>query len=140
MRKMSSGLSEAPTRKPTLLIVDDSPMWRELMTAQVRSLGYTTLAAGSATEAVGLLASGVVIVDLVLTDIVMPGTMDGYGLARWVRSVLPEVKIVTTSAYSEDRPEDAGSLEDQPALAKPFRLDDLRTRLATLVPPPEKNG
>ena len=73
------------------------------MTAELlRSAGYTVLEAGNAPEALSILRSSTV--DLVLTDIRMPGSPDGVQLASLVRKLWPQIKIVILSAYSPQWP------------------------------------
>jgi CheY-like chemotaxis protein len=77
----------APLNPGTILIVESEALVRVELTCQVRDLGLTVLAASDADEAIGLLEAHPEI-DIVLTDIVMPGSMDGLRLAHYVRPSL----------------------------------------------------
>jgi CheY-like chemotaxis protein len=108
-----------------ILIVEDDVLVRQYVVTQVQSLGYRTLAAGDASEALAILDAGEHI-DLLLTDVIMPGPINGRQLAIETLNRRPSLKVLFTSGYSEnalvrDRYLDAGvSL-----LAKPYRKGDL---------------
>ncbi|MBN8896800.1 MAG: response regulator [Rhodospirillales bacterium] len=117
---------------PTILMVEDEPVLLETIAECLRDWGYTVLEAPNATEAIAQLAT-VEHVDLIFSDIRMPGRMDGFALARWVRARHPEIRILLTTGYEgQSRPEDSG-LSDAPILRKPYELGVLRTRVADLV-------
>ena len=83
-----------------ILLVEDNDKVRKGTAKRLESLGYAVLGAKTGPEAITLLKSGDPIV-LVFSDIVMPGSMTGYDVAEWVRSMKPEVKVLLTSAYSD---------------------------------------
>jgi signal transduction histidine kinase len=83
-----------------ILVVEDNERVREATAGRLESLGYAVLQARTALEATKLLASGEPI-DLVFSDIVMPGTMTGYDVAEWIRTKKPGVKVILTSGYSD---------------------------------------
>jgi CheY-like chemotaxis protein len=108
-----------------ILVVEDDTMVRDYVTAQLKSLGYHTIAAENAAEALGLVHRGLTF-DLLFTDIVMPGSMDGSELARAVKGLRPTVKVLFTSGYSDKAIIGAGGL--QPGvllLQKPYRMGEL---------------
>lgn len=82
-----------------LLIVEDDEGLLRMLEDVVDSLGYRFVTAFSGAEALRLVDEGLEF-DLLLTDIVMPGNLDGYGLAREVRDRLPDVPIVYMSGYA----------------------------------------
>jgi len=83
-------------RKHTVLIVDDEPAIRGFLYDYLSECGFNPLAAESADEAIKLLEKGYAI-DLVFSDVRMPGTMDGYGLARWVMTNRPGLPVLLAS-------------------------------------------
>lgn len=88
---------DLPARSaPTVLLVDDEILIRLTTAEQLRADGMIVMEAVNAEEAIAVLDSGVR-VDLVLTDVRMPGTMDGLGLARLVRSRWPQLKVIVYS-------------------------------------------
>lgn len=82
--------------KPVVLIVEDSPMIRMSAVDLVLSAGYDALEAGDADEAIRILESRDDI-DLVFTDVQMPGTMDGIKLSHYIRDRWPPVKLIVAS-------------------------------------------
>jgi len=108
-----------------ILIVEDDIMVRRYVVAQIQSLGYRTFAAGNAGEALALIDQGEAI-DLLFTDVIMPGSINGWQLAIEALNRRPSLKMLFTSGYAEktlldDRRLDAGAL----LLAKPYRKADL---------------
>jgi CheY-like chemotaxis protein len=82
--------------KPVVLIVEDSPLIRMGAVDLVLSAGYLALEAGDADEAICILESRDDI-DLVFTDVQMPGTMDGIKLSHYIRDRWPPVKLIVAS-------------------------------------------
>ena len=80
-----------------VLVVEDDDRVREVTLKRVEALGYVAEEASSAAEARARLKAGGV--DIVLSDIVMPGDMDGVGLARWMAIHQPSVPIVLATAF-----------------------------------------
>jgi len=113
--------SDQPPR-PNVLIVDDSAEVAEVTSSLFEQLGYTTVYRDSAEEALSLLAEGAKF-DLVFSDIVMPGTIDGVGLTREIRSRYPKLPVVLTTGYSDAA---KAAPPDLRILRKPFNTDTLR--------------
>lgn len=118
---------KAILERKTILVVDDSDDVRELAENTLRSQGYRILAARSGEEAIALLER-YGDVDLLFTDIIMPGGMNGLQLAEKVRERQPDLPILLATGYMEDI---AGNEIDGPMtiLGKPFRLADLCERV-----------
>jgi len=115
--------SDTPhSQRPAVLIVDDSAEVAEVTSSLFEHLGYDTVYRESAEAALKLLADGIKI-DLVFSDIVMPGTIDGVGLASEIRSQYPNLPVVLTTGYSEA---ERAAPEDLRILRKPFDADALR--------------
>ncbi len=127
--KDSSEIDDAHAHRPAVLIVDDSAEVAEVTSSLFEDLGYRTIYRESAEEALKLLADGTKI-DLVFSDIVMPGTIDGVGLAGEIRSQYPHVPVVLTTGYS-DAAQAAPS--DLRILRKPFDTDALRGFLSEAI-------
>ena len=111
------------SQRPTVLVVDDSADVAEVTSSLFEHLGYDTVYQDSADAALKLLANGTK-VDLVFSDIVMPGTIDGVGLASEIRSRYPSLPVILTTGYS-DAAQAAPS--DLKILRKPFDTDALRS-------------
>jgi CheY-like chemotaxis protein len=116
-----------------VLIVEDDALVRKYIITQVRSLGYRTLAAGNASEALAIIDAGGKI-DLLFTDVMMPGSINGRQLALEALKRRPLLKILYTSGYSEDAMfPDSGFDADTLLLAKPYRKLDLAKMIRTAL-------
>jgi PAS domain S-box-containing protein len=104
----------------TILIVEDDAMLRSYVTTQLTGLGYKTLSAANAAEALAVSDSGAAF-DLLFTDITMPGRMNGRQLAVEMAKRRPGLKVLFTSGYSEHTSVDPHTL----LLAKPYRKAEL---------------
>jgi CheY-like chemotaxis protein len=92
---------------------------------QLESLGYATYSAENAAEALALIERGDH-VDLLFTDVVMPGSMNGRQLADQVVRLRPSIKVLYTSGYSENAIVHHGRLDpDVLLLPKPYRKSEL---------------
>ena len=114
----------------TVLVVEDDPRVRKLTVNRLGSLNYATLVAADAREALAILESGAEI-DLVFTDLVMPGGMSGYELAHHVAKKWPNLPVLLTSGYADElvrREPDA--IAHLKVLGKPYRLADLAQAIA----------
>ena len=109
-------------QRPTVLIVDDSAEVAEVTSSLFEHLGYATAYRDSADAALRLLEDGAKI-DLVFSDIVMPGPIDGVGLAREIRSRYPDLPVVLTTGYSDAAQAAPANLR---ILRKPFDTEALR--------------
>jgi PAS domain S-box-containing protein len=115
----------APGRGETVLVVEDNAALRRVVARQLGELGYRVLAAENA--AAGLRLMEQQSIDLLLTDVVMPGGINGRELARRARQRWPGIKVIFTSGFSEPRlNDDAGLLSAfTPLLGKPYRKEEL---------------
>jgi two-component system, cell cycle sensor histidine kinase and response regulator CckA len=107
-------------RKATILVVDDEIQLRQLLARKLRSEGYTVLEAGYGLEALQVARESAEPVDLVLSDIVMPG-MIGTELARHLAEEHPGIRVVLMSAHAVGSAAIAIEPEvNLPVLSKPF--------------------
>jgi PAS domain S-box-containing protein len=108
----------------TILVVEDDKLVRDYVLAQLHGLGYVTLEAANATEALAIVEAGKPF-DLLFTDVIMPG-LNGRQLAERVFRMKPELKVLFTSGYTEDAIIHHGRLDEGVLLlAKPYRKSDL---------------
>ena len=112
-------------------MVEDEPVLLETIGECLRDWGYHVIEAGNAQDGIGVLE--VREVDLVFSDIRMPGRINGFGLARWVREHHPALPILLTSGYEGENSEPTGSLHNGPILRKPYDLASLRRRVEHLL-------
>ena len=104
---------------PTILIVDDEDLVRFVLVDLFKETGFEVLDADSADAAFRVLAKPQSAIDLLLTDVRMPGATDGLSLALWTRECLPQTKIMIMSGYVS--PDDVGAAHAFDAfLRKPF--------------------
>jgi two-component system, response regulator PdtaR len=96
--------------RDAVLLVEDEVIVRMMMADKLRDAGYAVIEASNACEALEVLRHNSVDVRLILSDIRMPGAMDGISLAREVRSRYPAIKVVLTSGHlaAVDRAEHDG--------------------------------
>lgn len=115
---------------PTVLVVDDEPLLRMAATDALEEAGCRVFEAANADEAIQVMESGER-VDLLVTDIQMPGSMSGLGLTRTIRSRWPDVQVMVTSGAIRPRAHELPA--DVRFLSKPFpawKLADAAQRLA----------
>jgi CheY-like chemotaxis protein len=115
----------------TILIVEDETMVRLPIAEYLRDCGYHVLEAADASEAMAVVNSDQV--DVVFSDVRMPGGMDGFGLARWLQQNHPEVPVLLTSGWigtsvqAEDAPREVRLIE------KPYSQAQVARRIAGLL-------
>jgi len=108
-----------------ILVVEDDSLVRAYVVAQIQSLGYTTLSASDAQEALSVLRSSDP-VDLLFTDVIMPGSMNGRELSIEALKLRPTLKVLYTSGYTENAIGEDGRLDpDVLLLVKPYSRADL---------------
>jgi PAS domain S-box-containing protein len=109
----------------TVLIVEDDALVRNYVTTRLRNLGYQTMEAGNATEAIAIAESGARF-DLLFTDVIMSGAMNGRQLADEIAKRRPGIKVLFTSGYTENAIVHHGRLDPGVLLlAKPYRNAEL---------------
>jgi PAS domain S-box-containing protein len=113
----------------TILVVEDNPDVRRLVLRQLRDLGYEVIEAANGPQALQILDGGASI-DLLFTDVVMPGGMTGRQLAEAAKTRRPDLKTLFTSGYTEDSILRLGKLDPGVRLlSKPYRKHELATRI-----------
>jgi CheY-like chemotaxis protein len=109
----------------TILVVEDDDLVRTFVVGQIQSLGYVTLAAINADAALAVINSAQAI-DLLFTDMIMPGSMNGRQLSDAALRRRPALKVLFTSGYTENTVIHYGRLDAGVLLlAKPYRKSDL---------------
>jgi len=134
----------------TILVVEDDPLVRTYVNTQLQSLGYRTLSAANGIEALAIADSGAAF-DLLFTDVIMPGGLNGRQLAAQMMQRRSPLKVLFTSGYTENAIIHHGRLDSGVLLlAKPYRKFDLARMLrvaltsagifADVKPAPELHG
>ncbi|MGC2779694.1 MAG: CHASE3 domain-containing protein [Bradyrhizobium sp.] len=129
-----------PRGSETILVVEDDPLVRDFVLAQLQSLGYTTLSAAHGAEALTIIAQGRAF-DLLFTDVIMPGGVSGRQLADAVMAQRPAVRVLYTSGYTDNATIEHGRLAPETLLlTKPYRRAELaqmvRRALSPVSPAP----
>ena len=128
-------LSDAPRagRDETVLVVDDEPTVRMLVTEVLEDLGYTAIEAADGFAALKVLRSNARI-DLLVTDVGLPGGMNGRQVADVGRDVRPNLKVLFITGFAENAVLNHGHLEPgMHLLTKPFAMEALASRIKELI-------
>ncbi len=118
----------------TVLIVEDEFFVRFTTAEFLREEGYEVLEAENADDALVLLRSGAA-VDLLFTDVRMPGSMDGVALATLVRREWPQIHIILTSGYAPELLS-ARSIAEDRVIPKPYRQQAVAATIRSLFETP----
>ncbi len=134
-KERSRGQAEAAVARPLeggnelVLVVEDDALVRNYVIAQIRSLGYRTLSAANADEALRVIRDEPAI-DLLFSDVIMPGRLNGRQLVDEATRLRPSLKVLYTSGYTENAIVHQGRLDPGVLLlAKPYRKEDLARML-----------
>jgi len=117
----------------TILVAEDEVLIRYAICDYLRDCGYHVIEAGSGTEAISVLESNEIAVDLVFSDVQMPGSVDGFGLARWIREYRPAIRIILTSGVVKTAQLASELCEIGPIESKPYRFQSLVDRIRRLL-------
>jgi CheY-like chemotaxis protein len=118
-----------PGSKPLVLLVEDEPDVRRIIRMQLNDLGYPVVEANNGTEAARMLEN-VPDIGLLITDMVMPGGLDGRALAEFARRQRRDLRVVFVSGYAGDPGRRSELEDDVPLLAKPFTRDEIAAAIA----------
>lgn len=122
-----------PYGDATILIVEDDPFVRNYAITSLQNLGYQVVAAENGSEALEKLKEGI-IPDLLFTDIVMPGGVNGWSLAEQAVKICPTMKVLFTSGYPLETLESSGFLKpNTQILNKPYRKVELANRFHDIL-------
>ena len=132
---------ESARGSETVMVVEDEAALRSLVERILGGAGYTTLAFGTAIEALGALERGEYPIDLLLTDVMLSGALQGDDLARAVRAARPDLSILFMSGYPRNAVVHAGRLDEGVNfLEKPFTPEALVTTVRTVLDRPRGSG
>ena len=121
----------------TILVVDDEPQLVDAAVSMLSSLGYQTRKASDAAESLEILKQDPSI-DLVFSDVIMPGLLDGYQLAAEAQILRPGIKVLLTSGFTRKREEFLNGKGNAAELArnllhKPYSMDELATAIRQVL-------
>ncbi len=116
---------------PTVLIVEDEAAIRMAVQETLEDNGFRTVEAANAREALDTIEKMGRTIDLVFTDIRMPGEMDGVRLAQWVHEQMPRIPVIIASAYAQNADEAKAAGEE--VFVKPYRMEDVVARIRAAI-------
>ncbi|MFO1037743.1 MAG: response regulator [Geminicoccaceae bacterium] len=121
------------TRSPqTILVVEDEVLVRMVIADYLRGCGFHVIEAATADEAMTVLRSDEH-VDLVFTDVQMPGSMDGFGLARWIRAERSGIRVIITSGIERAADKASDLCKESPLLGKPYHPQKVAEQIRALL-------
>jgi signal transduction histidine kinase/ActR/RegA family two-component response regulator len=127
---MPHAVDDTPGNTAQVLVVEDDDEVAALTVEMINQLGYDTTRVASAEAALGALADRRS-VDIVFSDVMMPGRMNGVELAQEIRRRRPNLPVLLTSGYAEAARRKAGG-QTIKIIPKPYRIDELRDALAAV--------
>jgi len=116
----------------TVLVVEDDMMVRMPIAEYLRDCGYNVLEAGDAAEAIATVHASAAI-SVVFSDVRMPGAMDGFGLARWLRANHPDIAVILTSGYNGSRSLSLDVAQGVKLIEKPYSQAQVARRIKDLL-------
>ena len=120
-------------RTPTILVVEDEFLIRAMLADYLQDCGFKVLEGSNADEAVAIIENMDTQIDLVLTDIRMPGSMDGFGLVRWISANRPDINVIMASGEAKKADAAKELCENAPLFEKPYNLEAVVSKIrATL--------
>lgn len=124
-RDARGSVIESAIEGETVLVVEDNADVREVTVKRLDTLGYRVVTAENGPAALKILASPQK-VDLLFSDVMMPGGMSGFDLVRWVRANKPTIKTLLTSGFTGEVAKNGnGDLPDVEVLRKPYAIAEL---------------
>ncbi len=129
---MSPKTNEPAEIVSTVLVVDDEVLVRLAIAEYLRDCGYKVVEAADADEAMLVLKQPQVAVDVLFSDIDMPGSMDGFGLSQWTRSNRPDIEVILTGSVPRAVNAAANLCEDG-TLPKPYEPHHVHDRIRRLL-------
>lgn len=138
---MSSDDARAsPPAPQTVLVVDAEVLIRMAIADYLRDCGYRVVEAASAEEALTVLRQTELGIDAVLVDMDLPGSMDGFGLAQWVREHREGLSVILAGTPARAAERAAELCENGPDLARPYEPQVVVDRIRRLLAERDKPG
>ena len=124
--------TQATSVRETVLVVEDEVYVRMVISEYLRGCGYKVIEAADADEALAVLQNPEIPVDIVFSDIEMPGTMDGFALSRWIRANRPDLDVILAGSVARAVGA-ATELCEEGALPKPYEPQAAADRIHRLI-------
>ena len=116
----------------TILVVEDDVLVRMPISQYLRDCGYKVIEAANAEEAMTVLSHKETTIDVVFTDIEMPGAADGFGLAKWVREHRPGLDVILAGTLPRTV-QQAKALCEEGLVPKPYNAQDVHNHIRRLL-------
>lgn len=118
-----------------IIVVDDRPEVAELAKEMLESLGYATVVARSGVEALDWFKQpdNMPLADLLFSDIIMPGGVNGFMLAREMRQLRPDLRVLLTTGYAGEENAHMSDNSEFEVLRKPYTLDELARKIRSVL-------
>ena len=134
IRQHSGAPIELPRGSATVLVVEDDPAVREVAVTMLSDLGYRVLDAADGEDGLRVFGAHASEIDLLLTDVVMPGPVRGREMAEQITAMRPEVRVLYMSGYTENSIVHHGRLDDGVQLiGKPFKREQLAQKVTEVL-------
>jgi DNA-binding NtrC family response regulator len=125
-------VTDKPTLQETILLVEDEVLVRAPIAQYLRDCGYRVIEAVNAEEAMTVLLHEETVVDVVFSDIEMPGAVDGFGLAKWIRERRPGLDVLLAGTINRTV-ENAKQLCAQGSVPKPYEAEIVHSHIKRLL-------
>jgi DNA-binding NtrC family response regulator len=125
-------MTDEPAVQETILVVEDDVLVRMPIAQYLRDCGYKVIEAVSADEAMAVLLHREALVDVVFSDIEMPGSIDGFGLASWIRKHRPGLGIILAGTISR-AVDSAKELCEAGSVPKPYEAQAVHNHIRRLL-------
>ena len=125
-------MTNKPGVQETVLLVEDEVLVRMPIARYLRDCGYKVIEAVNADEAITVLLHKETVVDIVFSDIEMPGAIDGFGLAKWIREHRPGLNVLLAGTVPR-AVENAQQLCEQGSVPKPYDAQIVHNHIKRLL-------
>ena len=125
-------MTDKPNLPETILLVEDEVLVRVPIAQYLRDCGYRVIEAVNAEEAMTVLLHEETVVDIVFSDIEMPGAVDGFGLAKWIREHRPGLDVLLAGTINRTV-ENAKQLCAEGAVPKPYDAEIVHNHIKRLL-------
>ena len=125
-------MTDKPNLQETILLVEDEVLVRAPIAQYLRDCGYRVIEAVNAEEAMTVLLHEETVVDVVFSDIEMPGAVDGFGLAKWIREHRPGLDVLLAGTINRTV-ENAKQLCAEGSVPKPYDAQIVHNHIKRLL-------
>jgi DNA-binding NtrC family response regulator len=130
---MSDSNIEVVKSTETILVVEDEVLIRLVIAQYLRDCGYRVIEAAHAEEALLVLRKSELDIDVVFTDVEMPGSMDGFALSQWVRSNRPGMEVILAGSVGRAVQAASDLCDQQNHVPKPYDPQNVHERIRRLL-------